>query len=155
MDNKENILEALNFIDPASLSYTDWLRVGLSLKQEGFSCAVWDNWSRSDKRYKQGECERKWAGFSGSSKPVTGATIFQMAKDNGYRVVTAHSENMCMDWNDVIEYDGYEEKDDRLKPTEQLALYLQTLFAPDDYVGLITNDSFKDKDDKWKPMRGI
>ncbi len=155
MDNKENILEALNFIDPASLSYTDWLRVGLSLKQEGFSCAVWDNWSRSDKRYKQGECERKWAGFSGSSKPVTGATIVQMAKDNGYRVVTAHSENMCMDWNDVIEYDGYEEKDDRLKPTEQLALYLQTLFASDDYVGLITNDSFNDKDGKWKPMRGV
>lgn len=155
MESKDNILEALNYIDPKTLTYTDWLKVGLSLKQEGFSCAVWDNWSKADERYKQGECDRKWESFTGSSNPVTGATIIQMAKENGYLSSRLTSLNLPLEWDDVIECDGEETKENKLSPTEQLKLYLETLFKPDEYVGIITNDSFEDKDGKWKPRRGV
>lgn len=151
---KDNILEALGYIDPSSLNYSDWVMVGMALKSEGYPCSIWDEWSKNDKRYKPGECERKWAGFSGSSKPVTGGTIVQMAKANGYARSKLEGD-MLMDWDDEIEYDGEAPKQKTVSQTEQLIKYLETLFEPEDYVGIITNDSFKDQDGKWKPRRGV
>ena len=75
---KDSVLEALEFINVSSLSYSEWLQVGMALKAEGYDCSVWENWSRADERYHKGECERKWRGFNGSANPVTGATIVQM-----------------------------------------------------------------------------
>ena len=80
----DNIIEALNYIDVARLSYQEWINVGMGLKSEGYDCSVWDRWSSNDSRYKSGECERKWRTFNGSSNPITGATIVQMAMDNGW-----------------------------------------------------------------------
>ena len=77
--------ELLNYINPASLDYQDWLSIGMALKHEGFSCDVWDDWSRSDaKRYHPGDCTKKWATFNGSGTPVTGGTIYQLAVEGGY-----------------------------------------------------------------------
>lgn len=153
MENN-NISEALKYIDVASLSYTEWINVGMALKAEGYDVSVWDDWSRNDKRYRSGECERKWAGFTGSANPITGGTIIQMAKDRGYASFRFEGDG-CLDWNDDIEYDGDEPIARKPNGTEQLIKYLQTLFEPDDYVGIITNDSFQDKDGKWKPRRGM
>ena len=58
-----NILSALQHIDVASLSYQDWINVGMALHAEGYDCSVWDSWSRNDSRYHPGECERKWRTF--------------------------------------------------------------------------------------------
>ena len=72
---KDNILEALEYINASDLNYTDWVNVGMALKSEGYPCSVWDNWSSKDAgRYKAGECERKWETFNGASNPVTGGT---------------------------------------------------------------------------------
>lgn len=153
----ENILEALKYINVSSLSYQEWVNVGMALKAEGYDCSVWDDWSRNDKRYKAGECERKWRSFNGSSKPITGATIVQMAKDNGY-VPHSFAGDGCMEWNDVIEYDGdgvtYEIQK-TLTPTEQLITYLETLFEPNEKVGYVTNDVWQDSEGKWMPSKGI
>lgn len=101
----DNILEALKFINVSDLNYQEWINVGMALKAEGYDCSVWDEWSRNDSRYKANECERKWATFGGSSNPITGGTIVQMAKTYGY---TPHSfaGDGCLNWDDVIEYDG-------------------------------------------------
>lgn len=153
----ENILEALKYINVSSLSYQEWVNVGMALKAEGYDCSVWDDWSRNDKRYKAGECERKWRSFNGSSKPITGATIVQMAKDNGY-IPHSFSGDGCMEWNDVIEYDGdgvtYEIQK-TLTPTEQLIAYLETLFEPNEKVGYVTNDVWQDSEGKWMPSKGV
>lgn len=153
----ENILEALKYINVLSLSYQEWVNVGMALKAEGYDCSVWDDWSRNDKRYKAGECERKWRSFNGSSKPITGATIVQMAKDNGY-VPHSFAGDGCMEWNDVIEYDGdgvtYEIQK-TLTPTEQLITYLETLFEPNEKVGYVTNDVWQDSEGKWMPSKGV
>lgn len=153
----ENILEALKYINVSSLSYQEWVNVGMALKAEGYDCSVWDDWSRNDKRYKAGECERKWRSFNGSSKPITGATIVQMAKDNGY-VPHSFAGDGCMEWNDVIEYDGdgvtYEIQK-TLTPTEQLITYLEALFEPNEKVGYVTNDVWQDSEGKWMPSKGV
>ena len=79
MDN--NILSALKAIEVSKLTRAESIAVGMALKEEGYPCSVWDEWSRNDTRYKPGECERKWAGFNGTGNPVKGGTIVQMAKD--------------------------------------------------------------------------
>lgn len=153
----ENILEALNYIHVSNLTYQEWVNVGMALKAEGYDCSVWDNWSRNDSRYKAGECERKWRSFNGSSTPLTGGTIVQMAKNNGY-VPCSFSGDGCMEWNDVIEYDGngatYEIAE-TLTPTEQLIKYLETLFEPNEKVGYVTNDVWQDTEGKWMPSKGV
>ena len=68
----------LAHLDP-NMDYHDWIAVGMALKDHGCSCAVWDAWSRSAETYKQGECERKWNGFSGSG--VGFGTVVKMATE--------------------------------------------------------------------------
>ncbi len=155
---KDNILEALDYIAASSLDYQEWINIGMALKNEGYPCSVWDDWSAKDSaRYKAGECERKWAGFNGSANPVTGGTIVQMAKSNGFAFSRFEGDG-CMDWDDVIEYDGdgstLEVKQVE-KPTEQLAKYLEVLFEDDEHVGYVTNDVWQDSDGKFLPSKGV
>lgn len=80
-----NLVELLPYIDPATCSYEEWLQVGMGLQAEGFPLEAWDGWSQNDpQRYHPGECARKWSGFRGNPNPITGATITQMAKANGW-----------------------------------------------------------------------
>ena len=135
----DNVLSALNRLSCADLTHDEWVRVGMGLKAEGYDLSVWDDWSSQDAaRYHPGECARRWRSFRGSDSPVTGATIVKMAQDRGWTPFAG--ADGCMDWNDVIEYDGYGSDPDPVparKPTEDLMLYIQTLFDPDDHVGYV------------------
>lgn len=117
----------------------------MALKNEGLPVSVWDEWSRADSRYKSGECERKWESFSGSAEPLTGATVFQMAYQRGYKPSEGHELN----WDDDISYDGNEPSDEPQESTEQLIRYLEALFKPDEKVAYVM-DSFCE-DGKYKP----
>ena len=72
---ESSILSALKAIDVSQLTRAEWITVGMALKEEGYPCSVWDDWSRNDSRYHPGECERKWRSFRGSGNPVKGGTI--------------------------------------------------------------------------------
>jgi len=151
-----NVLQALEALDVAALSYQEWVNVGMALHAEGFDWSVWDNWSRVDRRYRPGECERKWRTFRGCSAPIKGGTIVQMAKQRGW---TPRFEDGVMDWNDSITEDGdgftpYTAPD-RWNPAEQLITYLETLFDRDDFVGYVTGDVWKDSDGRWLPSKGV
>ena len=80
-----DLKELLKYIDPAQLEYQEWVSVGMALKQEGYTAADWDEWSRADNRYKHGECFRKWGSFRNENlgAPVTGGTIFELARRGG------------------------------------------------------------------------
>ena len=156
MENN-NILSALKAIDVAALSRADWIAVGMALKEEGYPCSIWDDWSRNDSRYHPGECEKKWNGFHGSGSPVKGGTIVQMAKDRGW---TLFGEDGCMNWDDTIEYDGEDgfngfTPPDAWNTTEDLITYLELLFDKDDRVGYVTGDVWQDGDGKWLPSKGV
>lgn len=156
MDN--NILSALKAIDVSTLSRADWIAVGMALKEEGYPCSIWDDWSRNDKRYHPGECERKWNGFHGSGTPVKGGTIVQMAKERGW--TPFGGEDGCMNWDDTIEYDGADgfngfAPPDAWNPASDLITYLELLFDADDRVGYVTNDVWQDAEGKWLPSKGV
>ena len=154
----EKLLSALNSIPVADLDRSDWLAVGMALKEEGHPCSVWDEWSRNDLRYHTGECERLWNGFKGSGKPVKAGTIVQMARDRyGWKPYDGDS---VLGWNSVIEYDGIDERPIKeqapeWKPTEDLITYLELLFRPDEYVAYVTGNVYQTEDGKWVPSKGI
>lgn len=88
-----NVLEILDAIDPAMLSYQEWVNVGMALKADGKSWTDWDAWSRRDSaRYHNGECEKKWRGFLGSGTPVTQGTIVHLAQQQGWHP-TSHQDD--------------------------------------------------------------
>ena len=93
MENKLDLIELLEFVDPAALDYQEWVNVGMALKHEGYTSDDWEEWSQKDSaRYHDGECEKKWNSFQGTGSPVTGATITQLAKDNGWVSILAKKE---------------------------------------------------------------
>ena len=162
MDSKTYILDALQSILPSETDYTTWCEIGMALKQEGFDCSVWDDWSRPDSRYRPGECEKKWRTFQGKSTPVTGGTIVHMAKERGWQ---PNKLGEALDWDSVIS----DEKDDLVvvnrdwlegkelphpewEPVQQISIYLETLFDSSDLVGYVTGTW--EKDGKYMPQRG-
>ena len=153
------ILDALSAIDPSDLSYQEWVDVGMALKHEGLPCSAWEEWSRNDRRYHPGECERKWETFQGSG--ITAGTVVQMAKERGW---SSYRESRALDWNDVIELDDdgrtvdlswiersevREPSDDEWDPVKDITTYLETLFEPSEVVGYVMQ-SF-DNDGKFVP----
>lgn len=155
MDN--NILSALKSIDVASLTRADWIAVGMALKEEGYPCSIWDDWSKNDVRYKPGECERTWKSFHGHGNPVKAGTIVQMAKDRGW--TPFGGEDGCMNWDDAIEYDGDDGftgfSQEPWNAANDLITYLSTIFDTDDRVAYVTNDVWKNEEDKWVPSKGV
>ena len=151
-----NILSALKSINVAEVDRATWISVGMALKEEGYPCSIWDDWSKNDPRYHPGECEKKWAGFNGTGKPVKGGTIVQMAKDRGWMPSTEGA----MAWDDTIEYDGNDgfngfAPPDAWNPTADLISYLELLFEPNDRVCYVTGDVWQDSEGKWVPSKGV
>ena len=152
----------LNYIDPADLNYQEWVNVGMALRHEGYDCAVWDEWSRADRRYHPGECARKWETFNGAASPVTVATLVQMAKERGMPVHESHA----LEWDDEINFEGGEilstgegeplREPEAWNPVQELVTYLETLFDPDDHVGYVTETWEKEEEGKVKylPTKG-
>lgn len=160
--NKDHLLELLEYIDPASLDYQEWVNVGMALKTEGYSSADWESWSRKDhKRFHEGECKRKWDSFKGAASPVTGGTIVQMAKDRGWMPETKSHE---LEWDSiigerdlsVIDKDWVERTEIRIPsewdPAKQLITYLETLFDSTENVGYVTESW--EKDGRYMPTSG-
>ena len=161
-----NILEVLEHIDPSLLDYQDWINVGMALKEEGCMASDWDAWSRRDAaRYHAGECYRKWGGFHGSPSPVTGGTIVQLAKDQGWEPEPGGRE---LDWDDTISdergivvdqnwIEGQEIREpEEWDPAAQLIKYLETLFEAGENVGYVTASWEKtdEKGTRWLPQKG-
>ena len=133
-NNQYDLLEVLDYIEPAELSYQDWINVGMALNYEGYDVSVWEEWSRRDPgRYHAGECARKWRTFSGSSAPVKGGTLVQMARDQGWTPLA--DLGTPLGWDDAIASEGVVidsnwiegkevEEPGRRDPVKDLTLYL-------------------------------
>ena len=156
-----DLLEAIEYINPAELDYQDWVNVGMALQHEGYSVTVWDDWSRRDAaRYHAGECERKWRTFHGSASPVTGGTLIQMARDSGWIPAGGGHE---LDWDDIIAdelviVDKHYVEDleiqepQKWEPAQELIRYLETLFESTENVGYVTESW--EKDGRFMPTKG-
>ena len=99
MNDANELLEALEAISPAALTYDEWTMVGMGLKEAGLPVTVWENWSSRDGgRYHKGECVRKWESFHGKPKPITENSIFQLAYSHGWSGPAGHA----LDWGDEL-----------------------------------------------------
>jgi hypothetical protein len=91
-ETKARAIDALNCISP-DCRRDDWLAVGMALKHEFGESGwqLWDHWSSGSKeKYKPNDTRDKWVSFKGGNgKPRTIATLFDIAKQNGYRQHTA------------------------------------------------------------------
>ena len=84
-DKDFNIFRArrmLDFINPSTLTYDEWLAVGMALKNIGMDYSDWEQWSRSDDRFRDGECQYKWNGFDRDGYDI--GTLYHFATPNGY-----------------------------------------------------------------------
>lgn len=162
-----DLLDALGHIDPANLSYQEWVNVGMGLKEAGYPASAWEDWSRRDpRRYHPGECPRKWETFNGAAgELVTGGTIIKMAMDLGWHPAQTdyelgwdaelhpRDEHMVVDraWLEAREVQEPQGSD--WHPAQELIRYLNALFAPEDYVGYVT-ETFLSEDGRRLPTRG-
>lgn len=164
MEQRTDLREIIEYLNPAELDYQEWVNVGMALKHEGYSVDVWDNWSRNDSRYHQGECVRKWNTFHGSSVPVTAGTIVQLAMDHGWQPSYGCHE---LNWDDEISTDGVvvdsgwvEAKEikepKQWNPVSEITRYLETLFEAGENVGYVTASWEKtdEKGTRWLPQKG-
>ena len=164
-----DLIPLLDYINPSVLSYQDWVNVGMALKHEGYTAMDWEQWSQSDSRYKKGECFAKWDSFQGNSLgTVTGATITQFAKDNGWVSEYRNSDNAHeLGWDDTIDRDyrivdkeWIEAKEIKepvnWSPVHDLITYIDTLFESTDKVGYVTETYPIETDNGivYKPTKG-
>ncbi len=158
MESTYDLMEVLNHIAPSELDYQGWVNVGMALQHEGCSVEVWDRWSMNDRRYHAGECEKKWRGFHGAGTPVTGGTIVQYARDQGW--TPPYDPGTALDWNDTISVEGVVVDKNWVEgrevaeprqwdPARELIKYLETLFEAGENVGYVMK-SWK-KDEKHLP----
>jgi len=167
MATEEEVKAALEYIDPASLSYQDWLNIGMAIKCEGLPCSLWDEWSRRDPQRYDGGCWKKWESLNGSG--ITGNTLFHMAIENGYKSSTYAARDPLFGGREIRDddvipaeylYKVIDEGDVDVSlipkcpynwdPVEDARRYISTLFAADDHVSYCT-ESYKDKDGKYHP----
>ncbi|TXH15940.1 MAG: DNA primase [Hyphomicrobiaceae bacterium] len=165
-----DLYEILQYIDPATCSYEEWVTVGMGLQYEGGSPDDWDQWSaRDSRRYKPGECAAKWRSFHGSTTPVTAGTLVELAKRNGWRPTGGHGPGAALDWDARIErpheslqiIDPAWVEDIEVappaeldwNPAKELATYISTLFEASEYVGYVV-DSWTDDTGRHLPKKG-
>ena len=146
-----DLLEILSWIDPAELSYQEWISVGMGLHQAGYTAQDWEDWSRRDsERYHPGECARKWNSFHGAGTPVTAGTIVQIARERGWKPPRIEG-GFELGWGDtigpgtdqvVVDHAWLEGREvtepDRWDPVKELTTYLETLFEAGENVGYVT-----------------
>ena len=154
MQQEETIRSMLKFIDPATLSYQEWIDVGMAIKSEGLPLEVWDDWSAKDERYHSGECALKWMSFKDTG--ITGATITHMAKERGWIGSKKEKIIRIIGMEDEVSADDYQITIDPTAPmvadpTEQMRMYLNALFDSDDTINIVTNATYKEDKDKWIP----
>ena len=110
-------------------------------------------------------CRLRGCHKSGSTSPVTGGTIVQLALDHGWVPEKGHE----LDWNDSIAVDsdrvvvdknwleGKEiQEPSNWNPADQLTTYLETLFEAGENVGYVTGSWEKtdEKGTRWLPQKG-
>ena len=74
------VIDALpmKFLD----NYNDWIKIGMVLYNEKYSCEQWDTLSKKSKSYESGACQKHWVSFAREKgKKVMAPTLWKMLKE--------------------------------------------------------------------------
>lgn len=163
--SKVDLKELLEYINPSLLNYQEWCNVGFALHHEGYSAQDWEEWSARDgARYHPGECYEKWNSFGEGTTKITGATITQMAKENGWLPKSVFYDgdgDRELSWDEeiaIIDKRWVEDKElhepRNWNPIEDLIKYLKAVFYDTEHVGYVV-ESFENKTGKHLPGNGV
>jgi hypothetical protein len=72
--------------------YGDWISVGMALKNAGYPCEIWDEWSKKSAKYKPGKCTRKWTTFKQKGNSLSLGSLYQWLKEDNYNVFISLQE---------------------------------------------------------------
>mgnify|MGYP000015339810 CR=1 FL=1 len=160
MEQRTDLKELLNYIDPSACDYQEWINVGMALKHEGYLASDWEDWSSRDaKRYHFGECLRKWDSFKEAAFAiVTGGTIYQMAVEGGF----VPEQGKELGWDDeitspgVIVTPGWIEGQEvhepfNWHPGKEASRYIETLFEPGEVIGYVMQSRLDEEKQKYIP----
>lgn len=157
----------LEYIDPAGLTYQEWVQVGMAIKHEGGSAMDWDEWSQRDpSRYKAGVCFQKWGSFrEEGSGVVTGGTLYHLAREGGWDPGSAY--DYALSWDDIIGdekegvivdtnwIEGKEIQEPKIwDPVKEITTYLEALFSMEEIVGYVTESWYSEDAQKFLPSKG-
>lgn len=159
MNDHSDLVDALEYLDPSTMSYEEWTNVGMALKESGLDISVWDTWSAKDSaRYVSGECEKKWSGFGNyGGRHIGSGYIAKAARENGWEPTRksfkrgSEALDLMMPITLVDEPPSGEtvideawiESDDPTqfrepwKPVSQIVRYLDVLYQGEDMVNFV------------------
>lgn len=86
----DDVISMLSAIDINSLDYESWVKIGMAIYHSNINggLGIWEQWSKKGKRYKLGECIKRWNGFKrdidDGSTNVSIATLIYFAKNAGW-----------------------------------------------------------------------
>jgi hypothetical protein len=109
-----DLKDMLTYYKNTDVDYEEWIRTGMAIHDAtgGTGFDIWDDWSRSSKKYDPAEMQRKWHSFGKSSSLVTVATIIHHAKQYGW---TPSYDNVTFE-SDFTEEDDAPPSVDLLRP---------------------------------------
>ena len=155
-DDHSDLADALGYIDPRTVSYQEWIEIGMALKESGFSLETWDRWSSTDTDRYHGieETRKKWDGFGNGAGDgrVTGATVARMARDRGW-VPDREGPGTALAWDGEVDVSGIvdpawvdpeEIPDGPSDPVRELSAYLSALFGAEEVVGYVCESLERD-----------
>ena len=161
-----SVEEILQHLPLKDCNYHEWVDVGMALKTAGMPLELWDDWSRDDERYHDGECAKKWKSFKRNEKQI--GSIVDLALRSGWKPDQKNKDH-ALSWDDAIGGGFAAERKKAVDenwiqveevpgppsdwhPAEQVKRYLKALFQPSEYVGICTE--MRLDDDVLKPTRG-
>lgn len=162
------LVSALEHMDPAQLTYQEFIEAGMALKSAGLDFRIWDDWAKRDAARYKGTLKRKWDGFSGASSDasVGGGTIVQMARDRGWQWERDLGEALSWDMDSApserpsearvvdpswVEGAEVEEPGSGWQGWKDLEQYLRAVFEPGEIVGYVTASWYDEDKKRWLP----
>lgn len=114
-------------LDPTTVEYDTWIKVGMALFHQFQGAAVgyerWLVWSSRDgERFDEGEMPNKWRSFGGAQSPITFASIMHWVKEAGGIVAVS---NM---------FDALLHEASQVESFEQYKLFKDKITAMSDHV---------------------
>lgn len=95
--DSEEIMTVLNGLSQHRVdNYRNWFDIGIALKNSGYSCEVWDEFSKRSSKYTPGKCHKDWDNIKDtySGKPIKKATIYKWLKEDNYDLfITLQAHN--------------------------------------------------------------